>query len=62
MGTKDGFFLAFFTIITLVATAEHTKNSFYVKSMDFSSDRRKNVFIRNSDNPVCNIVILSVTL
>ena len=62
MGTKDGFFLAVLTLITLVTTAEHAKNSFSLKGLDFSSDQRKNVFIRNSDNTVCNIVILPVML
>ena len=57
MGTKDGFFLVVLTLITLVTTAEHAKNSFSLKGLNFSSDRTKNVFIRNSDNTVCNIVI-----
>ena len=57
MGTKDGFFLAVLTLITLVSTAEHAKNSFSLKGLDFSSDRKKNVFIRTSDNTVCSIVM-----
>ena len=62
MGTKDGFFLAVLTLITLVTTAEHAKNSFSLKGLDFSSDRIRSVFIRNSDNTVCNIAIWSVML